>query len=449
VRRPLQHWLLSSHVFVLILPLGALLATGALSGDLRTQARISMLDQGSLISMLVQQQLSDTETLTASAQLEGLAEHASAAAHVSVCLLDERGTPVAGQPPGEQLAQWPAVTAALGGEQGWQTEGQRLSVTNPILHNGRVAGVVILSQSPRQTRDALRHMAPRLSAGLIAALLLTLAVSVIAGMVQARALRTLSETASRIASGDMTARQDLAEPIASPVEEVHVLAEAFANMSAKLRDRLSYIHEFASNVSHEFKTPLSTLRGTLELLQDDEEMPKAQRARFLSNAQQELIRMVSLVDGLMALARAEETSKDEQADLHAIIEDVAARYPDVSVNGRAGMVRADSRQLDAVLLNLMENAAQHGAQPIQIDAFCGDDTTGFSVTDSGAGISPANLPRLFDRFFTTDRKQGTGLGLALVRTICQVHGGDIQATSRPGQTTFTVTLPRLTPPSDR
>lgn len=449
MRRPLQHWLLSSHVFVLILPLGALLATGALSGDLRTQARISMLDQGSLISMLVQQELGDSSTLTDSAALDALAQEAATAAHVSVCLLDSGGQPVAGPPPGERLHEWPSVHAALSGEQSWQTDGRQLSVTNPIVHKGQIAGVVVLSQAPRQARDALRHMAPRLSAGLVAALVLTLAVSVIAGMVQARALKTLSDTARRIADGDMTANEDLAEPLASPVQEVHILAEAFANMSAKLRDRLSYIHEFASNVSHEFKTPLSTLRGTLELLQDDEEMPKAQRARFLKNAQQELLRMVSLVDGLMALARAEEAARNEETDLQALIEDVAARFPDVAVRGRAGTVRADSRQLDAVLLNLLENATKHGEPPVLIQAFCAEKTTGFSVTDAGSGISPGNLAKLFDRFFTTDRKQGTGLGLALAQTICRVHGGDIQATSQPGETTFIVTLPRITGISDR
>jgi signal transduction histidine kinase len=67
--------------------------------------------------------------------------------------------------------------------------------------------------------------------------------------------------------------------------------------------------------------------------------------------------------------------------------------------------------------------------------------TGFDVIDDGPGISPANLPRIFDRFFTTDRSEGTGLGLALVKAICEAHGGSVTVQSAPGRTVFSVRLP--------
>lgn len=450
MRRPLQQWLLSSHIFILILPLGAFLVTGALSGDLRTQARISMLDQGALTSLLVQQHLGGSPPpLARSERLDALTAQAAEAAHVSVAILDHGGRLVASDGDiGPLAAQAPSleeVQRALAGEQAWAVRGATLTVTNPIPHGDQVVGVVVLSQAPRQTLDALRHMAPRLSAGLLAALLLTLAVSASAGLVQSRALRDLARSARRIADGDLSASEALAGPRASSVEEIHVLAVAFANMTARLKARLGYIHEFASNVSHEFKTPLSTLRGTLELLEDDADMPPAQRARFLGNALAELERMSSLVDGLLALARAEETGQRTTLDLHALLEDISERYPGVRLSGRAGSVLADSRQIETVTLNLLENAHQHGVPPIVVEAFSDATSTGFAVVDAGPGISAANQARLFDRFFTTDRQQGTGLGLALVRTVCQVHGGDVSVESQPGRTAFRVTLPRHQP----
>ena len=445
MRRPLQQWLLSSHVFILLLPLGALLATGALSGDLRTQARIGMLDQGALISLLIDQHLGHTRApLEPSPALDALVAEAAAAAHTSALVLDTELQPVAraGTLPAEAAS--PEAHAALAGEQSWGRHGAVLTVTNPIRHGDAVVGVILLARSPRQTLDALRHMAPRLSAGLLAALLLTLAVSASAGLVQSRALRALSSAARRIAAGDLSAQQDLSAPLASPVEEIHVLAGAFANMTDQLQARLAYIHEFASNVSHEFKTPISTLRGTLELLQDDADMPPEQRTRFLENAHSELLRMSSLVDGLLALARAEEASAREPLALQALLEDVVSRYPEATLTGQAADIRADGRQVEALVTNLLENALQHGAPPITVAAFTTSEQTGFTVSDAGAGISEANLARLFDRFFTTDRRQGTGLGLALARAICRAHGGDIAAQSAPGETTFTVTLPRST-----
>ena len=94
-----------------------------------------------------------------------------------------------------------------------------------------------------------------------------------------------------------------------------------------------------------------------------------------------------------------------------------------------------------VLRNLLENAHQHGAPPIRVETH----PDGLSIIDAGPGISPGNQARLFERFFTTDRRAGTGLGLALARTIVRAHGGDITVESAPGRTVFSVRL-RPSPP---
>jgi two-component system, OmpR family, sensor kinase len=118
------------------------------------------------------------------------------------------------------------------------------------------------------------------------------------------------------------------------------------------------------------------------------------------------------------------------------VREVAARRG-IEVHGSAGVVMGASGQLESVVENLLENAVQHGGPHVKVE-LCDD---GFAVIDDGPGIAPADLDKMFDRFFTTDRKRGTGLGLALVRLLVQAHGGTVTAESRPGHTALRVRLP--------
>ncbi|MDG1478316.1 MAG: ATP-binding protein [Myxococcota bacterium] len=453
-RRPLRSWLISSHLVVLLLPLIALLGTGALSQDLLIQARISLLDQGALIAMMVSERLEKPDP-----ELDALVETLSARSQTAIRLIDAQGQVIATSGPrlGEDLSAQPEVRKALLGLQAWEVrqapppsperpgpvpselERSRIYVANPVLVDDVVIGAVLLSQPPRQSLEAMRHMR-RFSSGLIAALLLTVGMSLLSSSALSRSLRTLSGAAHRLAEGELSAAGSLDGPRSSRLAEVSELAEAFASMTARLRARLGYVREFASNVSHEFKTPLATLQGTIELLADDADMPQAQRTRFLENAQAEVSRMDALVGGLLSLAQAEEAVVVEPVRLDVLLPQIITRYPGVSWAGGHGEVRGDHRQLEAVAINLIENALRYGAAPVVVSAWEEKGTTGFSVQDAGPGISPANLEQIFDRFFTTDREQGTGLGLALVTAICRAHGGRVAVQSAPGETVFRVEL---------
>ncbi len=118
------------------------------------------------------------------------------------------------------------------------------------------------------------------------------------------------------------------------------------------------------------------------------------------------------------------------------------------------MIHANQGQIEAVLKNLIQNARLHGRPPVsvEVDGEVSGEVSGagpavqIRVIDAGE-ISPANVDKIFDRFFTTARSRGgTGLGLALVRTICTAHGGSITVESRPGRTCFEISLPRLKEP---
>ena len=467
---PLQVWLVVSHLVVLMLPVAALLGTGALGTDLRNQTLWDLEHQASLLEMLV------VSTL----EKERLKNHSAGLAEVSdplgqlltntktetlsgIQVTDMQGIVVAnsGGGLGGDLSQTAEVAAALGGVSATKTRVRPNTRTQPIMSPSRWArvrvfvarpifvqdeqvGVVVVSRTPREEIQTLAQMAPRrLLLGATGALFLTIILAMTSSYILGRSLKALAAAAQRIAHGSM--EKPLVRPRLSHVAEVNGLADAVGLMAQQLRERLAYISEFASNVSHEFKTPLSTLRGTVELIGDDEEMPAEQRHKFLKNAICEVDRMKDLVSGLLSLARAEQGGDVEELDLQRHLDPLRERHL-IDVKGEAAWVLGNSSQLSSVVENLVENAFRHGGPEVTVKvvAFTKEGWTGFEVHDDGPGISAANLPRVFDRFFTTDRgRGGTGLGLALVQAICRRHGGKITVKSGEGATSFRVALPRI------
>jgi len=376
-----------------------------------------------------------------------------------VRLVDKRGIVVAtsGTTLGEDLSGDLEVRAALAGEPAVTVKprdpgnhpmsspsrraGVRIFVTTPVVVAGEVEGALVLSRTPREELQVLYKMAPGSLLALTAwALVSTLTGGFYLGFLLTRSLGHVAAETNRIADGSFSSVQGLRDPTRSHVRDVAELASSVAQMSERLQQRLAYISEFASNVSHEFKTPLSTLLGTVELLAEDEDMPAEQRARFLVNAEAELLRLQQLVDGLLLLARAEEGRDQRSLPLRPLLG--MFEGDGVSVEGQAEVVLGNETQLRAVIENLVQNARRHGGLPIVIEGFVDGDQTGFRVIDAGTGITEANLARMFDRFFTTERgRGGTGLGLALVRAVVESHGGIVVAASAPGRTTVEVRLP--------
>jgi len=471
---PLRTWLISSHFIVLILPLVVLLGTRALAYDLRAQTRDNLRHQGVLLSMLAETEVSHArQTISPKAGLGSVAvpltealRHTKANTLAGIRITNAFGVVVAssGDGVGDDLSDDIEVVEALEGAVGVSVRPRpppsrsqplssrsrrasvRLFVAVPVVHDGELLGAVVLSRTPREELQALYQMAPRLIGGALLALLATLILAVFYGYLFSRSLKMLAAASHRIASDPAGALTDLDRPRRSHVSDVAHVADAVSIMAKRLQERLRYISEFAGNVSHEFKTPLATLRGSIELLVDDEDMAPEQRARFLANASAEVDRLDRLVTGLLALARAEEGTERQEVELQAVIEEVCARHAGVELTGTAGVVRGDRSQLATALDNLITNARRYGGDQatIEVDATVQGTVTGFEVRDNGPGISEANQALVFERFFTTHRNAGgTGLGLALVAAVCRAHGGDVRVESRPGRTVFRVELPRV------
>ena len=457
---PLWAWLVATHLTVLTLPALALLGTGAVNRDLERQTRRAMQHQAELIARWSAAELVRARVDDPSQSLEVVADALEPAlrdvarADAGARIVDTRGLVVATSGPrmGADLGGNLEVSEALQGRIGADVRvlhvapgitRSRLFVAVPVTVGGDVVGAVVVTRNPRDAVQLARNVMTRLTGGALVAIVTTLTVVAFATTALTRSLSSLVRATRSLADGGPAAA--LPDLQGAPVREVRELAGAFEATSQRLRERLAYIGEFAAHVSHEFKTPLSTLRGTVELLSDDADMPADQRAAFLANAEGEIDRLDRLVSGLLALARAEQAPTDQRVDVAELAADVAAAYPGVTHEGPAKLeVRGNAAQIDAIVRNLVENALKHGkAQQVVVRTSARDDAVVIEVSDDGVGISPGNLSRVFDRFFTTDRSGGgTGLGLALVRTISRMHGGDTEVRSEPGRTVFTVTLRR-------
>lgn len=226
--------------------------------------------------------------------------------------------------------------------------------------------------------------------------------------------------------------------------------------------------DFVANVSHELKTPLTALRASIETLLEGALEDPGHARDFLNTAQDEVLRLQRLIDDLLELARWDRPGPPPRSGT-ASFDTVARKTINVlrSLAERREVrletqwpeglppVAVSADDLTRVLFNLLDNAVKFNRPQGQVllSAARGKGTLDIRVSDTGPGIAPEDLPRVFERFFRSDRARsrqagGTGLGLALVKHIVESHGGLVRAESRPGHgSVFTVTLPTAAAPA--
>lgn len=321
----------------------------------------------------------------------------------------------------------------------------RVFTALPLRDEGRVIGAVLMSRTSSSPLEAVWTLRYTVLTGFLLCLAMTLAVSAFLSRRIARPVQAITAAATAMTRGEPP--RSLA-PSGFVPAEVATLSAALDKLTAQLTDRAAYIADFAANASHEMKTPITAIRGAVELLQESwESMPDEQRQRFLANVDADAARMERLVTRLLQLARIQ--SAPDAAEPVAVREhltDLVARYGDrvrlhIAADAPAAVV-IHPDHLDAALHNLIDNAVRHGGgAPVEVTADAHAGRLRVRVRDHGAGISPANRARVFDRFFTTARDQGgTGLGLAIVRAVAETRGGRVELESLPDGTAFTLTL---------
>jgi signal transduction histidine kinase len=219
--------------------------------------------------------------------------------------------------------------------------------------------------------------------------------------------------------------------------------------------------EFFTNVSHELKTPITAIRGALETVVTDREMPTDVRDRFLANAQQHSLRLSTLVNDLLSLARLERdphTLPREPVELVTLAGEVLegaepmAERAGITLElfvGAMSVVKGDEEALRQAITNLVDNAIAHSPPEQTVTVAVSDDggVATIAVRDTGEGIPAAALERVFERFYRVDAARsrargGTGIGLSIVKHVAQAHGGSVQVSSEPGRgSEFTLRIP--------
>jgi two-component system sensor histidine kinase ChvG len=265
---------------------------------------------------------------------------------------------------------------------------------------------------------------------LAVALSLTAALTLILAWTISRPLERLSVAARRIAAGD----GGLDVPTVGG-GEIGELADAFREMTRKLEARHRYISAFAADVAHEFKSPLTSIRGAAELLSEGAADDLDARQRFLENIALDAARLDRLVSRLLELSRIEASEEPPVlVDLEALVRRAVERSqgPDGAVlldyASSVPVIFARPADLEAALLNVLDNALKFSpaGSPVEVRV-SGRPIERFvtiDVTDRGPGIPEANRARVFERFFTTDtERSGTGLGLSIVKSVVEALGG--------------------------
>jgi two-component system, OmpR family, sensor kinase len=270
----------------------------------------------------------------------------------------------------------------------------------------------------------------------------------IAGRVLAP-LSDLSETAQAISETDLTRRID-----ARGDDEVAELARTFNAMLDRLEAAFATQKSFLSDAGHELRTPITIIRGHLELMDDDPE----QRRETVALVMDELERMSRLVDDLLLLARARRPDflRPEVVDVDDLTRELFAKASGLAQREwrleevGAGLIVADRQRITQALMNLSQNAVQHtdDGDAIELGSRLDNGVVHLWVRDTGPGVTDQDRARIFERFFRGNgrRGEGAGLGLAISQAIAEAHGGRVEFDRPSGcGARFTVVIPTEPP----
>jgi len=331
---------------------------------------------------------------------------------------------------------------------------------------GQPAGAVLIGASLQDVADTLRRLRGVMLLAGIAGIALAAALGWRSARTALRPVEEIGAAAQEIgATGDLTRRVS-----AERSDELGRLAEAFNTMLARLQaaqESLSRSLEtqrrFVDDASHELRTPLTIMRGNLELVARDPNMPAAERETALRDAIAESERMTKLVEELLSLARVDAgvAMPDDEVSLANLVHEVmpgvrsaaGKRIVSVAVDTDDVGVRGSAPLLRRVIENLTDNAIKYtgpsGSVSVRLGTGKGDAI--LTVTDDGIGMSNEEQAHLFDRFWrsTASRERpGSGLGLAIAKAVVDAHGGSIEVASRRGSgTTVTIRLPQSGAPA--
>lgn len=338
-------------------------------------------------------------------------------------------------------------------------EDQRYVVSKPIYAREQAVGIVIVSASTKLTDQVLTSISNIFLTAAAFVVLVSVLAAVAFARKESKPLRDMAAAATAFGHGDLEARVKIEEDYSEEVEE---LALAFNNMASSLQKSEYKRQEFVANVSHELKTPMTTISGYVDGILDGT-IPENRRAHYLQIVSDETKRLSRLVRSMLDISQLQtEQGIPEEKKMHFDLEETVGSVlitfekkindkginVDVSMPEHPVYTMANRDYITQVVYNLIDNAAKFcpSGGHLGITIREGGNKAYVSISNDGETIPPEELPLVFDRFHKTDKsrsqnRDGWGLGLYIVKTIVCAHGENISVTSKDQKTTFTFTMP--------
>ena len=336
---------------------------------------------------------------------------------------------------------------------------ERYVVATPILNGEEPKGIVIASTPTATTNQMLTRISNIfLTASVFVVLLAVLAVTAFARR-ESRPLRDMAKVANAFAHGNLKARVKLDDDYSMEMEE---LALAFNNMALSLQKSEYQRQEFVANVSHELKTPMTTISGYIDGILDGT-IPEHRRDHYLRIVSEETKRLSRLVRSMLDISQLQkEEGIPEEKKMHFDLEECAGQVlitfekkindkkldVDVDFPEHPVCTIANRDYITQVIYNLIDNAVKvcPEGRTLGLKIREGNEKAYISISNTGDTIPPEELPLVFDRFHKLDKsrsknRDGWGLGLYIVKTIVCSHGENISVSSKDGKTAFTFTMP--------
>ncbi len=335
-----------------------------------------------------------------------------------------------------------------------------MTITCPIVSDdGETVAALVMHTDTSDIEESIRQMRmDMLLYAIIAVVLAMMAVSYITGKMT-KPITDMNQIVRRYSKGEF----DLRVEDNGSGDEVSQLGRSFNTMADSLNTLEEARRSFVANVSHELRSPLTSMRGFLEAMQDGT-IPPEEQGKYLDIVINENRRMTAMVNDLLDLARIESGQvllKTEPFDINELTTrtlltfearvDAKKLNVELNVGDKKLMVDADQSQIAQVLRNLIDNAIKFTPEggTLTLSTRAEKKQAIISVKDSGKGIDPQSIPHLFERFYkeekahTPGESAGTGLGLSIVKRIIDQHDQEITVESEPGKgTCFTFTLKR-------
>jgi two-component system, OmpR family, sensor kinase len=323
-------------------------------------------------------------------------------------------------------------------------------VGRALTYRDRADWVAIYERPFDEAAAAVETVRERLLVASAVALTVALLAGFILSRAIARRVRAVEVAARDLAAG----RPTLPLPVTSD-DELGSLARAFNEMQDKLGQVDRARREFIANASHELRTPIFSLGGFVELLQD-EDIDEETRREFLDTMGEQVERLQKLAVDLLDLSRLDAGSVAfdcENVDLAALAGEIAGEFRPAVAQRRAELdlrltdepvgAVCDRERVAQIMRILLDNALRHTPEGTRVTVTAAADNghAEFAVSDSGPGVPEVAREQLFERFYTGDKARGSGLGLAIARELAERMDGRIALASRPGETTFSLELP--------